>query len=81
MKRVKAACIYQTLVFAQRPELMLSSDQALKINRDEFAQYIASLERTSTRYRIVEKTELEDGSIEVRIRKQYNDKVDVTEYF
>lgn len=81
MKRVKAACIYQTLIFAQRPELMLSSEQSLKINREEFEQYVASLERTNTRYRIVEKTELEDGSVEVRIRKQYNDKVDVTEYF
>lgn len=81
MKRVKSACIYQTLVFAQRPELAYSSKQALDINRAEFEQYVASLEKTNTRYRIVEKTELDDGSVEVRIRKQYNDKVDVTEYF
>lgn len=41
MKRVKSACILQTLVFMQK----------------------------------------EDGSIIVRVRKQYNDKADVSEYF
>lgn len=81
MKRVKAACIYQTLVFAQRPEMNFSKEQAIKLNREEFEAYKASLDHTNTRYRIVDHAELEDGSVEIRIRKQYNDKVDVTEYF
>ena len=35
MKRVKAACILQTLVFAQKPEMGYSKDRALKINQEE----------------------------------------------
>lgn len=81
MKRVKAACILQTLVFAQKPELGYSKDQALKINREEIVHYKATLARAKTRYQIIDEVEQADGSIIVHVRKQYNDKVDVTEYF
>ena len=81
MKRVKAACILQTLVFAQKPDAGYSKERALKINKEEFEHYKATLERTKTRYQIVDTSEQEDGSIVVRVRKQYNDKVDVSEYF
>lgn len=81
MKRVKAACILQTLVFSQKPELGFSREGALKINRDEIEHYKASLNRTGTRYQIVDTHEQEDGSIIVHVRKQYNDKADVSEYF
>lgn len=81
MKRVKAACILQTLVFAQKPEMGYSKERALKINQEEIEHYKATLERTKTRYQIVDTSEQEDGSIVVRVRKQYNDKVDVSEYF
>ena len=39
------------------------------------------MDRNRTRYRIVEETEQADGSVLVRVRKQYNDTVDVSEYF
>lgn len=39
MKRVKAACIYQTLVFSQKPEAGYTHEQALRLNRDEIAHY------------------------------------------
>lgn len=81
MKRVKAACISQTLIFSQKPENALNKDHALKLNRQEFEHYKATLERTHTRYQIVDTTEQEDGSLIVRVRKQYNDKADVDEYF
>ncbi len=81
MKRVKAACILQTLVFSQRAETGLSRDRALKINHDEFEHYRSGLERTKTRYLIEEIAEQEDGSLIVRVRKQYNDTADVSEYF
>ena len=32
-------------------------------------------------YQIVSEEEQEDGSIVVRVRKQYNEKADVSEYF
>lgn len=81
MKRIKAACILQTLVFSQKPEMCYSKECALKINQEEFAHYKATLEKTRTRYQIVDTATQDDGSLIVRVRKQYNDKADVAEYF
>ena len=81
MKRVKSACILQTLVFSQKPEMGYSKERALKINHEEIEHYKSTLERSHTRYQITDASEREDGSIIVRVRKQYNDKADVSEYF
>lgn len=81
MKRVKAGCIMQTLVFMQKNDGYLSRNSILEANRREIERYFQTLDRTHTRYQIVSQEELEDGSIILRIRKQYNDKVDVSEYF
>lgn len=81
MKRVKAACILQTLIFAQKEELGYSKERALKINHEEIEHYKSMLERARTRYQIVDEVEQEDGAIVVHVRKQYNDKTDVSEYF
>ncbi len=81
MKRVKAACIFQTLVFSQKPEMGYSRERALEINRADIEHYKATLDRTRTRYQITDTAEQEDGSILLRVRKQYNDKADVSEYF
>ena len=81
MKRVKAACIFQTLIFSQKEDLGFSRERLLEMNRDEVRRYKASLERTRTRYQVTEETELEDGSVLVKVRKQYNEKADVSEYF
>ena len=81
MKRVRAACIFQTLVFSQKPELGYSKEHALKYNCDEFERYKANLEYTKTRYQIDDTAEQEDGTLVVHVRKQYNDNSDVAEYF
>lgn len=81
MKRVKAACILQTLVFMQKEDCGLSKPSILEINRREVENYKKTLERTRTRYQIVSEDEQEDGSVIIRVRKQYNDKADVAEYF
>lgn len=81
MKRVKAACILQTLVFSQKADCGLSREQQSKLNRDEVSRYKATMERTHTRHQIAGEVEQEDGSILVRVRKQYNDSADVSEYF
>ncbi len=81
MKRVKAACIFQTLVFAQKPENGFTKERALKLNHEEIEHYKKMLERAKTRYIIVDETEQDDGSIVVHVKKQYNDKADVSEYF
>ena len=70
MKRVRSGCINQTLVFLQREELGLDEHAQLLINREEFAKYKNELDKNKTRYRLLEVTECDDGSITVRIRKQ-----------
>ncbi len=81
MKRVKAACILQTLVFMQKPEMGYSKERAAQINREEIEHYKKTLERSRTKYIIVDEAEQADGSIVIHVKKQYNDKADVSEYF
>ena len=81
MKRIKAACIFQTLIFSQKPEMGYDRQQALGLNQAELEHYKASLVRGRTRHQIDSVDETEDGSIVVRVRKQYNDRADVAEYF
>ena len=81
MKRVKAACILQTLVFRQKEDCGLGRNSILETNRREFEHYKQTLERTHTRYQIAGVEEQGNGSIIVHVRKQYNDKADVSEYF
>ena len=81
MKRVKAACIMQTLVFAQKNDCGLTREQQLKINHEEVTRYKAAMDRSRIRYQITGETEQSDGSVLVRVRKQYNDRADVSEYF
>ena len=81
MKRIKSACILQTLVFSQKDDLGLSLETIQNQNRDEFEKYKKTLERTGTRYQILDETQQQDGSLLIHVRKQYNDRIDVSEYF
>ncbi len=81
MKRIRSACILQTVVFSQKPEADFPQDIALKINREEFDRYKAALERARTKYIITDVSEEENGSVVVHIKKQYNNNADVSEYF
>lgn len=70
MKRVKAACICQTLHFLLKEDV----DHALAAEQvqAEVAHYKRSLERNGTQYRILEEAPQPDDSIVVRVVKQYN---------
>lgn len=81
MKRVRSACILQTLVFTQREELCFTAEKAFELNNEEYRKYRTDLERMGTRYQILSENKESDGSVIVKIRKQYNDKTDVSEYF
>ena len=81
MKRIKSACILQTLVFSQKDDLGLSLETIRNQNRDEFEKYKKTLERTGTRYQILDETQQQDGSLRIHVRKQYKDRIDVSEYF
>ena len=81
MKRVKAGCILQTLVFLQKEDCGLSKELQLRYNREEVEKYKKDLEKNKTRYQIVSVDEQEDASIIVRVRKHMSDRIDVIEYF
>ena len=70
MKRVKEACICQTLHFMLKDGV----DQALgaKLVQEDVAHYKKTLDRNRTQYRIVEETLQPDGSVILKIIKQYN---------
>lgn len=70
MKRVKAACICQTLHF------MLKEDTphptAVRMVQEEVEHYKKTLERNRTQYKILEQWNEPDGSIMIKVIKQYN---------
>lgn len=70
MKRIKAACICQTLHFQLKEDV--EHRYAVKLVQEEVAHYKAGMDRTGTQYKILEEKELEDGSILVKVVKQYN---------
>lgn len=65
MKRVKAGCIMQTLVFMQRNDGYLSRNSILEANCREVERYFQTLDRTHTRYHLFENKL--DGVIKVAI--------------
>lgn len=70
MKRIKAACICQTLHFMLKEDV--GHDLAVKLVQDEVVHYKKTLERNRTLYKIVEETDQADGSIMIKVIKQYN---------
>ena len=81
MKRIQSSAVFQTVLFSQKPENGYSRDEALKIKNAEDENYTQKMDRTRTRYKIVKREEQVDGSIILWVRKQYNDRIDVKEYF
>lgn len=70
MKRVKAACICQTLHFILKEDV--GHDYAVRLVNEEVEHYKKDLDRKNTQYRIVEQVTQSDGSIILKIIKQYN---------
>lgn len=70
MKRVKAACICQTLHFMGKDGV--PGPEAAELVRQEVEHYKKTLERNRTLYKILEETAQPDGSVIIRIIKQYN---------
>lgn len=70
MKRVKAACITQTLHFLLKEDI--EKNYAKKMVEEEVKKYKDGLERTGTKYKILSEKTQEDGSVIIEIKKQYN---------
>lgn len=70
MKRIKAACICQTVHFMLKEEI----DHALAVRQvnEEVAHYKESLERGHIKYKIISEEKQPDDSVIIRIKKQYS---------
>ena len=70
MKRIMAACICQTLHFLLKEDI--DHEQAVTLAKQEVEKYKKGLEQNHTQYKIVEEIVQPDGSIVIKIIKQYN---------
>ena len=70
MKRVKAACITQTLHFLLKEDY--GHDYAVKLVQEEVKKYKEQLIRNKTQHKILSEETQEDGSIILEIKKQYS---------
>ena len=70
MKRIKAACLEQTIHFQLKEGI--SSELARQQIRQEYESYKAQMDRHRTQYKIVEEAEQPDGSLIIKIKRQNN---------
>ena len=70
MKRIKAACIRQTLHFLLKEDI--NHDLGVRLVKEEVDKYKMQLDRNKTQYKILSQSVEPDGSIIIEILKQYN---------
>ena len=70
MKRIQAACICQTLHFMLKEDI--PHDEAVALVGHEVTRSKESLSRNRVKHKILEETVQPDGSVIIRIIKQYN---------
>lgn len=70
MKRIKSACITQTLHFMLKDDV--GHDYAVKLVGEDVKKYKEQLDRSMTKYKIFSEETQSDGSVIIEIRKQYN---------
>jgi hypothetical protein len=70
LKRIQAACLEQTIHFLMKEDVPKAD--AAQMAEAEYAHYLAQLDRSGTVYRVLEKKAEPDGSILVRLKRQYN---------
>ena len=72
MKRIQSACLEQTIHFMLKEE-GVGHEAAVRAVEEEYRQYTLALDKKKRQYRIVKEERLQDGSIQIMIRRQYND--------
>ena len=70
MKRIKAACITQTVCFSNHDGD--TSEYAKKMICQEYEKYKVQLDRSGTKYKILSEKTNKDGAIVIEIKKQCN---------
>lgn len=70
MKRIKAACLEQTIHFQLKDGI--SPELAKQQVRQEYEAYKAQMDRHGTKYKVAEEAEEPDGSLIIKIKRQNN---------
>ena len=70
MKRIKAACITQTLHFLLKEDM--GKEYAKKLVTEEVQRYKEQLDKNRTQYKTLSEETQADGSVIIEIKKQYN---------
>ena len=70
MKRIRAACLEQTIQFLLKDGTASEADKQQV--RNEYDAYKAKLERIRTPFKIIEESEQPDGSLLIKIKRQNN---------
>ena len=70
MRRIKAACLEQTVHFMLKEDV--DHETAARLVKEELNHYKSLLEQNHTKYKIVEEVAQLDDSIIIKIKKQYN---------
>lgn len=70
MKKIQSACLEQTIHFTLKDDL--SPTEAAALVKQEREHYQIQLDRRHIRYKIEGEETLPDGSILLKIRRQYN---------
>lgn len=70
MKRIKAACLEQTIHFQLKEGL--DPEQARQQVRQEYSAYKAQMERNRMKYKVLEEAEQPDGSLLIKVKRQNN---------
>ena len=71
MRRIQPACLEQTVHFQLKDGV--PQDMALRLLEEEYEAYKRHLERRKTKHKILEEKTQPDGSLIIKIIKQYND--------
>ncbi len=77
MKRIKSACLEQTIHFQLKEEI--GHGAAVNAVKQELEKYKAQLDRSRIKYKIDEEITQPDDSVIIKIKKQYNNH-DCAEY-
>lgn len=78
MKRIKAACLLQTICF--QPKDSYPSEFNKQQVQKEYEGYKAQMNRRGVKFKILEENTQPDGSIIVKLKKQNNQQA-VGDYF
>lgn len=70
MKRIKAACITQTLHFILKEDV--AHHYAVTLLEEEIRKYKEKLDKSGTKYKILSEEKQKDDSVIIEIKKQYN---------